>query len=416
MPPFMLDESLVDEETMPDLTVKDFQEAGLLDALGEPTNAGLALMGMLEAVDYNPLLDDEDVQECAEEVYAGELSAEELAAYGFKQAQSVEESEKDPTAVLPNTVLLLLQPDDVAECVDLDDLITTIRGYAGNAKLVENADVVGRAFFAAVRGVAEDIDPNAKEPVDEAKKRGPFRPGAFRTIRKKPGGVLAVKRMIGAMLRKGAIKRKVDDPKGKGKAQGDYKYGPKKGGKPIENKKMRVFNHGRIPKDHERNNSPAFTKREAQKDPDMAFGTDWKESKKSVNPATGKIVQRGGGKKDKEVTSKYGAAEVQKAKDAIAAYLGTKGSSAKAKVSKARAAKHKIAAAQARKGKGKEFHGYTRQSESVETEPADNVRIDTPSGLMNTDRNRALVESFARRESSQPGHRFLPKNDDDVNG
>ena len=122
-----------------------------------------------------------------------------------------------------------IDPEDLAQVVDADDLLAMFEWHVGNEMPSESLEDKAR-LAAACQLLGY--------PVDEAK--GPFKKGEFKRIRKKPRGVDRVMRMLLAMIHKQSIKRVA---KGTGYKKGDYKKHPAgyAGGTPTGLKKWKKY-------------------------------------------------------------------------------------------------------------------------------------------------------------------------------
>lgn len=211
MPLHLNTDSINESQEPTDLSHDDYVNLGLATDTGEPTAAALALAIVSDRFNPAPLLDEN--ADALDTVAVEDLSDEELAELGFTRVSEDTYDAANPKHVINGDVLEFLDPDDVAEVTDLDDLRESAVALARLLPLNESSDLATRA----IGGTLADIAAIASgQNVSEG-----FKKGDFRKIRKLPSGPTAVNRMLGAMLFKGAIRRA---PKpGSGYRAGDYR-------------------------------------------------------------------------------------------------------------------------------------------------------------------------------------------------
>lgn len=175
-------------KTSPLTESSDRETPSLFDESGEPTLLGHIVADFLEHADFS---------ECFEHP----------AAQPFIITVVAEDDESLYEDVMPGSVALKL--------VDEDDIADMFLHYV--EKLAEHAATSESLEDRTRLAVLESA---LLKPLDEKYQRG-----AFRKLRKQPGGAELVNKMLGAMLAKGEIKRAKKS--GKGYKGGDYDKGPR---------------------------------------------------------------------------------------------------------------------------------------------------------------------------------------------
>lgn len=160
------------------------------------------IAAFLEDVDFDDVMDDEEVQE--------HIELEDGYYILGEDGDLTECKEEDEGAQL--LVIETLDGEILVQAIDEDDLFAMFQHYVQNLSEESLEAKMRKAVFSAI------IDEEEPEGgVDEAK--GPFKKGSFRKIHK-AGGATQVNRMLGAMMNKVSIKRA--KAPGKGYKKGDY--------------------------------------------------------------------------------------------------------------------------------------------------------------------------------------------------
>lgn len=169
--------------------MEHLDDVQLFDEDGEMTLEAEVLFGFLTSLDFDDVMEDEDVKEFIE-TETGWYTEDE-------DGNLVPAKEGDKDAAL--WTIESLDGEIAAMFVDEDDLYEMFRYYVANMPEETLEEKTLKAVFADV------LDEEDDENVDEAK--GPFKRGAFKKIHKKAGGPALVNRMLGAMMAKQAIKK-----------------------------------------------------------------------------------------------------------------------------------------------------------------------------------------------------------------
>lgn len=225
--------------------VADLAEADVLarlcDAAGAPTLEGRVLEAFLEGINFDELLNDPDLSEFVEAVEKTKAKKKDDAEDAKDGAD--DEDTEDMEEGTKYTVQTMLG-EDAAEFVDADDLVGMFEWFVGQMPATTVEEKVLKAAGLRLLGEeTEEVVTEAKEgdegaiKLDEAK--GRFKKGDFVKLHagKKVAGTSKtgpelVKRMLVAMMQKGAIKRagagsgytpRGTGTPGKGYSGGDYK-------------------------------------------------------------------------------------------------------------------------------------------------------------------------------------------------
>ena len=167
----------------------------LFDESGELTLAGQVIADFLEHADFSPVF-------------------EHPAAWPYVITLVDESDESIEEDVLPGSVVLKLIDE-----ADLAEMFLHYLDLLGENATQEDASLDDKAKLAVFENAL-------LRPLDEK-----FRRGSFRQLRKQPGGGELVNRMLGAMIRKGEIKRAKKG--GGGYKGGDYQRGARYGQGPT---------------------------------------------------------------------------------------------------------------------------------------------------------------------------------------
>ena len=198
-------------------SVEPIIEAQDVDALlfenGSPTLAGQVLTDFLESVEFDALLDDKDLAELIEvsEAYVTGGDAAELTL--------VDEGTEGAELVLLQT----MDGELVAEATDLDDMYGMFEHFVSQLAESTLEEKILKATGLGLLGENYDLTNLSEASVF---KKGDFRKihaGTNKTTSGKTGPAL-VNRMLGAMLKKEAIKRA--KAPGAGYKKGDYEKEP----------------------------------------------------------------------------------------------------------------------------------------------------------------------------------------------
>lgn len=181
---------------------------------GSPTLAGQVIGLFLESVEFDALLDDEDVAE--------HIDVAEATLKGADDADEVEIVEAGAEGG-ELSVIESLDGDIAADFVDMDDMTSMFEHFAVNLPEGTVEERVLKATALELLGEGFDL-----KALDEA---SIFKKGDFRKIHKgtvkTPGGKTGpalINRMLGAMMKKEAITRA--KAPGKGYKSGDYQKNP----------------------------------------------------------------------------------------------------------------------------------------------------------------------------------------------
>lgn len=175
----------------PDNDELDLSSLGLVNENGQFTAAGGVFNNFISIANYDDLFDDDllkpfvTVEECFATIETDPITGERFyqeCDEGDEGAQLIDVESLHPLAVL--------------ESLDMDELASDFEMYAG--LLPEDGGLEEKAIAQAIDALIDG---------DEIDEKGPFKKGAFRRMAKSPKGHFQVKRMLGAMIAKGVIKR-----------------------------------------------------------------------------------------------------------------------------------------------------------------------------------------------------------------
>jgi hypothetical protein len=181
---------------------------------GSLTLIGQVLTAFLESVEFDDLIDDADVKEFVE--------VEEAAVKSVQGSDDLEVVEADADG--SELCLIETLPGDVAEAfIDIDDLVNMFEHFVTHMEETTTQDRILKAAALELLGEGYDL-----KNLEEASvfKKGDFRKirsGTLKTPNGKTGPEL-INRMLGAMLKKEAIKRA--KAPGAGYKRGDYDKNP----------------------------------------------------------------------------------------------------------------------------------------------------------------------------------------------
>lgn len=173
----------------------------LFEESGELTLAGQVIADFLEHADFSPVF-------------------EHPAAWPYIITLVDEADESIEEEVLPGAVALKLIDES-----DLAEMFLHYLDLLGENAMQEDASLDDKAKLAVFENAL-------LRPLEEK-----FRRGAFRQLRKQPGGGELVNRMLGAMMAKGEIKRAKKG--GAGYKGGDYQRGARYGSGPTKSVKQK---------------------------------------------------------------------------------------------------------------------------------------------------------------------------------
>jgi hypothetical protein len=175
---------IVIDNRAPEAAAENFDDVSLFTENDEPTLEAEVIVGFLDELDWDAVMEDEDVKEFVEK---------EEGFYKFDEnGEPVACGEKDEGAVA--LAIESLDGSLAWQFADTDDLIEMFKHYVSNLPESTLEEKARKAVFAEL--VSE-------EALDE---KGPFKKGAFRKMHA-AGGKEQVNRMLGAMMAKGAIKK-----------------------------------------------------------------------------------------------------------------------------------------------------------------------------------------------------------------
>lgn len=197
-------------------TVLEDVDARLHDATGALTLEGQVIMAFLESVNFDDLLDDADLSEFVEAVEKKKKA---------KKKDDAEDGDDEGTEDMEEGEVyttLTMEGEDLAEFLDEEDMAGMFEFFVGQMPATTVEEKVLKAAGERLLGIVEDREDDVLEAakegdegvtkLDEAK--GAFKKGDFVKIRKGKlktstgkTGLLLVQRMLGAIEKKGAIKR-----------------------------------------------------------------------------------------------------------------------------------------------------------------------------------------------------------------